>query len=60
MNNDKKIYQNISAEAKLKESMKLYFAAKELKRAALITLYPLLSMGEIELKLREIFSRARN
>ncbi len=58
MDNSKKIYHNISAEAKLLESIKLYFAAKELKRAALKNMYPDLSISEIELKLREIFNRA--
>lgn len=60
MDKEKKIYQNISPEVKLIEAMKLYFTAKDLKRAALKTFYPNLSSEEIELKVREIFNNVRN
>ena len=47
-------------EQKLFLSLKLYYAAKELKTAALKKFHPELSEAEIKEKVREIFLYARS
>ena len=52
-------FKNMSASQKLNLSLKLYFTAKELKKAALHQLHPELTEIEIEEKVKKIFFYAR-
>ncbi|MEW6653084.1 MAG: hypothetical protein AB1394_06385 [Bacteroidota bacterium] len=54
------IVNNLTAEQKLIESLRLYFLARELKKAALKALEPNMSDDEIEKKVKEIFSNANH
>ena len=56
----RKVYSNISPENKLIQSIKLYFAARELKKSSVKTFNPNLSDEEIDQKVNEIFKRAGN
>lgn len=51
---------NLSAEKKLMLSIRLYYAAKELKRESLKKFHPELSENEIKEKLKKIFLYARS
>ena len=55
-----KIISKMSPEKKLDLSLRLYYSAKELRRAALEKDYPDLSRQEIEKILKEIFLYARS
>ena len=55
----KKIYQSMSAEQKLKLGLRLYYSARRLKAAALHHQHPEWSEKEIEEKVREIFLYGR-
>ena len=46
---------NLTAEQRLIESLRLYFLARELKTAALKQFYPEMSKEEIEKKVKEFF-----
>ncbi|HVO75045.1 MAG TPA: hypothetical protein VMT35_13540 [Ignavibacteriaceae bacterium] len=50
----------MSPQKKLELSLKLYYSAKELRKAALAKDYPELSEAEIEKKVKEIFLHARS
>ena len=52
-------FKNITPENKLKLSLKLYFTARELKRAGLKMLHPEWSNDKTEMKVKEIFLYAR-
>ncbi|KAF0151151.1 MAG: hypothetical protein FD143_2186 [Ignavibacteria bacterium] len=54
------LLNNLTAEQRLIESLRLYFLARELKKAALKTLEPNMSEEEIEKKVKEIFSNAKH
>lgn len=53
-------YAHISPEEKLNQSLKLYFAARELKRASLKTFNPGLTDEEVEKQLKALFKREGN
>ncbi len=53
-------YKNVTPAEKLNQSIKLYYAARELKKASLKTLYPHLTKQAIENKIRKIFQDAGN
>ena len=55
----KKIYQSMTPEEKLKIALRLYYSAKQLKAAALHHEYPNLTKKEIQKKVREVFLYAR-
>jgi hypothetical protein len=55
----KKIFQAMTPEQKLKVAMNLYYSARKLKAAALKQQYPDWSEEQIEQKIREIFLYAR-
>jgi hypothetical protein len=50
----------LTPEQKLAQSIRLYWYARELKRAGLKMIYPELSKDEIEKKVRDIFLYARD
>ena len=52
-------FKNMSAEKKLNLSLKLYFDARELKKATMKQLHPELTEEEIEKRVKEIFFYAR-
>lgn len=54
------VIMKMSPEEKVKMSMRLYWSARGLKRAALVQEFPGLSDEEIDKKLRDIFLRARS
>lgn len=58
--NSNKIYQNLTPEEKLIQSLLLYSNAKELKKAFLKFRHPELSDDELENKVKEIFQNATN
>ncbi len=53
-------FKNMTAEQKLKLSLKLYFDARELKKATLKQLHPELTEEEIEKRVKEIFFYAKS
>jgi len=55
----KKIYQSMSPDQKLKLALRLYHSAKELKAAALHHQHPEWSEKKIKEKVREIFLYGR-
>jgi len=55
----KKIFQAMTPEQKLKVAMNLYYSARKLKAVALKQQYPDWSEEQIEQKIREIFLYAR-
>jgi hypothetical protein len=55
----KKIYQSMTPEQKLKIALRLYYSARQLKGAALHHDYPEWTKKEIQEKVREIFLYAR-
>jgi hypothetical protein len=55
----KKIYQSMPPEKKLRIALRLYYSARRLKAAALHQHYPGWTEQEIEKKVREIFLYAR-
>ena len=55
----KKIYQSMTPEQKLKLGLRLYYSAKQLKAAALHHDHPEWTEEEIQKELREIFLYAR-
>jgi len=60
LSEQEKIISKMSAEKKLDLSLRLYYSAKELRRAALKKHHPDLSGEEIEKILKEIFLYARS
>jgi hypothetical protein len=56
----KRIYQSMTPEEKLKVAMDLYHFARELKAAGLRTQHPGWSENEINEKVKEIFLYARS
>lgn len=50
-----KVENNLTAEQRLIESLRLYFLARELKTVSLKQLYPNLSQEEVDSKVREFF-----
>ena len=52
-------FKNMTAEQKLNLSLKLYFDARELKKAAMKHFHPELTEEEIEKRVKEIFFYAR-
>lgn len=63
MQNEKEIVQNrfksMTAEEKLNLSLRLYYSARELKKAAIHHIHPEMTEEEVENKVREIFLYAR-
>jgi hypothetical protein len=55
-----KIYAHVSPEEKLNQSLKLYFAARELKRVSIKTFNPELTDEEVEKQLKVLFKREGN
>ena len=55
----KKIYQSMTPEEKLKIALRLYYSAKQLKAAALHHDHPEWTKKEIQKKVRDIFLHAR-
>jgi len=55
----KKIYQSMTPEEKLKIALRLYYSARQLKAAALHHEHPNWTKKEIQKKVREIFLYAR-
>ena len=55
----KKIYQSMTPEEKLKIALRLYYSARQLKAAALHHDHPEWTEKEIQEKVREIFLYAR-
>ena len=55
----KKIYQSMTPEEKLKIALRLYYSARQLKAAALLHDHPDWTEKEIQKKAREIFFYAR-
>jgi hypothetical protein len=55
----KKIYQSMTPEEKLKIALRLYYSARQLKAAALLQDHPNLTEQEVQKKVREIFLYAR-
>jgi len=55
----KKSYQSMSPEQKLKVALRLYYSAKEIKAAGLKRQYPEWTTEKISQEVREIFLHAR-
>jgi len=55
----KKIYQSMTPEQKLKIALRLYYSARQLKAAALHHDHPKWTEKQIQEKVREIFLYAR-
>lgn len=55
----KKIYQSMTPEEKLRIALRLYYSARRLKAAALLHDHPTWTEQEIQKKVREIFLYAR-
>jgi len=60
LSEQEQIISKMSPQKKLELSLKLYYSAKELRKAALAKDYPELSEAEIEKKVKEIFLHARS
>jgi len=56
----KKIYQSMTPDQKLKLALRLYYSARQLKVAALHHDHPKWNEKEIQEKVREIFLYGRN
>ena len=52
-------YKLFTPEQKLLESLKLYYLARELKRASIIEFKPEITLSEIDKKIAESFLNAR-
>jgi hypothetical protein len=59
-NNETSHTKSLSPQQKLDEALKLYYTARELKRAGLKLLYPDLDNEKIEKKITEIFLSAKS